>query len=133
MTTRIGLKLSRLHELAQPVGEAIVEAAEPILVRYANDPSVSPEEFAATLLYMHCQGIDAAIKSAVNAGADPTQLRGFVEMLLGQGIWGMSNKPKTKRGFAIMTPEKQREIASLGGKASHGGGRPKGKPGGKKP
>ena len=30
----------------------------------------------------------------------------------------------SKRGFAAMTPEKQREIASMGGKASHGGGRP---------
>ena len=29
-----------------------------------------------------------------------------------------------KRGFAAMSPEKQREIASKGGKASHGGGRP---------
>ena len=28
-----------------------------------------------------------------------------------------------KRGFAAMSPEKQREIASKGGKASHGGGR----------
>lgn len=27
------------------------------------------------------------------------------------------------RGFASMDPEKQREIASKGGKASHGGGR----------
>jgi len=33
--------------------------------------------------------------------------------------------PKTgsKRGFAAMDPAKQREIASKGGKASHGGGR----------
>ena len=29
-----------------------------------------------------------------------------------------------KRGFAAMSAEKQREIASMGGKASHGGGRP---------
>jgi len=28
-----------------------------------------------------------------------------------------------KRGFAAMSAEKQREIASMGGKASHGGGR----------
>jgi uncharacterized protein len=28
-----------------------------------------------------------------------------------------------KRGFAAMDPAKQREIASKGGKASHGGGR----------
>jgi general stress protein YciG len=28
-----------------------------------------------------------------------------------------------KRGFAAMSSEKQREIASKGGKASHGGGR----------
>ena len=30
----------------------------------------------------------------------------------------------SRRGFAAMSPEKQREIASKGGKASHGGGRP---------
>ena len=30
---------------------------------------------------------------------------------------------EAKRGFAAMSPEKQREIASKGGKASHGGGR----------
>ena len=30
---------------------------------------------------------------------------------------------KAKRGFAAMDPAKQREIASKGGKASHGGGR----------
>ena len=29
----------------------------------------------------------------------------------------------SKRGFAAMDPVKQREIASKGGKASHGGGR----------
>jgi general stress protein YciG len=29
----------------------------------------------------------------------------------------------SKRGFAAMDPQKQREIASKGGKASHGGGR----------
>lgn len=34
-------------------------------------------------------------------------------------------KPKQKVGLAAMSPEKRREIASLGGKASHGGGRPK--------
>ncbi len=32
----------------------------------------------------------------------------------------------SKRGFASMDPEKQREIASKGGRASHGGGRRKG-------
>ncbi len=30
---------------------------------------------------------------------------------------------KRKRGFASMSPEKQREIASKGGKASHASGR----------
>jgi general stress protein YciG len=29
----------------------------------------------------------------------------------------------SKRGFAAMDPARQREIASKGGKASHGGGR----------
>lgn len=29
------------------------------------------------------------------------------------------------RGFASMDPEKQKRIASMGGKASHGGGRKK--------
>lgn len=32
----------------------------------------------------------------------------------------------SKRGFAAMDPEKQREIAAKGGRASHGGGRPPG-------
>ena len=32
----------------------------------------------------------------------------------------------SKRGFAAMSPEKQREIAAKGGRASHGGGRPPG-------
>ena len=35
----------------------------------------------------------------------------------------METKKGAKRGFAAMSPEKQREIASMGGKASHGGGR----------
>jgi general stress protein YciG len=30
--------------------------------------------------------------------------------------------PKQKRGFAVMSPEKQREIASKGGKAAHAAG-----------
>lgn len=30
-----------------------------------------------------------------------------------------------KRGFAAMDPAVQREISSKGGKASHGGGRPR--------
>ncbi len=30
---------------------------------------------------------------------------------------------KIKRGFAAMDPKKQRQIASKGGRASHGGGR----------
>jgi general stress protein YciG len=35
-----------------------------------------------------------------------------------------SKGTSSKRGFAAMDPAKQREIASKGGKASHGGGRP---------
>jgi general stress protein YciG len=34
-----------------------------------------------------------------------------------------TNGGSSKRGFAAMDPAKQREIASKGGKASHGGGR----------
>ncbi len=37
---------------------------------------------------------------------------------------------KSNRGFASMSPERQREIASKGGKASHGGGRPSTRSGG---
>jgi general stress protein YciG len=41
---------------------------------------------------------------------------------------GRKKMPQTrstgaKRGFAAMDPAKQREIASKGGKSSHGGGR----------
>jgi general stress protein YciG len=34
-----------------------------------------------------------------------------------------TTKSGSKRGFAAMGPEKQREIAAKGGRASHGGGR----------
>ncbi|MCL6679549.1 KGG domain-containing protein [Sphingomonas sp. RG327] len=34
-----------------------------------------------------------------------------------------SKNGASKRGFAAMSPEKQREIAAKGGRASHGGGR----------
>ena len=34
----------------------------------------------------------------------------------------MSEKPKARRGFASMSPEKQREIASKGGRAAHAKG-----------
>jgi len=30
---------------------------------------------------------------------------------------------RSRRGFAAMDPEKQRRIAAMGGRASHGGGR----------
>jgi general stress protein YciG len=33
------------------------------------------------------------------------------------------NRRKSNRGFAAMSPERRREIASAGGKASRGGGR----------
>ena len=36
---------------------------------------------------------------------------------------GSKSSGGSKRGFAAMDPAKQREIASKGGKASHGGGR----------
>ena len=37
-----------------------------------------------------------------------------------------TNEGRSKRGFAAMSPEKQREIAAKGGRASHGGGSPRG-------
>ena len=45
--------------------------------------------------------------------------------LLQEGEEGMPSTKSggSKRGFAAMDPAKQREIASKGGKASHGGGR----------
>ncbi|MEZ5416874.1 MAG: KGG domain-containing protein [Vicinamibacterales bacterium] len=34
----------------------------------------------------------------------------------------MNDKPKARRGFASMSPDKQREIASKGGRAAHAKG-----------
>jgi general stress protein YciG len=42
---------------------------------------------------------------------------------LGETAMATNRSGGSKRGFAAMDPEKQREIASKGGKASHGGGR----------
>jgi general stress protein YciG len=39
------------------------------------------------------------------------------------GIMATTKSGGSKRGFAAMDPAKQRQIASKGGKASHGGGR----------
>lgn len=44
----------------------------------------------------------------------------------GQGRGGNTGGDTSNRGFASMDPEKQREIAAEGGRASHGGGRPAG-------
>jgi hypothetical protein len=41
----------------------------------------------------------------------------------GRSEMASSRSGGSKRGFAAMDPAKQREIASKGGKASHGGGR----------
>jgi hypothetical protein len=35
----------------------------------------------------------------------------------------LNDKGKQVRGFAAMSPEEVRRVATLGGKASHGGGR----------
>lgn len=35
-----------------------------------------------------------------------------------------SQKPNRKRGFQNFSPERRREIAAAGGRASRGGGRP---------
>jgi general stress protein YciG len=44
-------------------------------------------------------------------------------MALGVIEMATNTSGRSKRGFAAMDPAKQREIASKGGKASHGGGR----------
>jgi general stress protein YciG len=43
--------------------------------------------------------------------------------LKGRNQMAATKSGGSKRGFAAMDPAKQREIASKGGKASHGGGR----------
>jgi general stress protein YciG len=40
-----------------------------------------------------------------------------------ENMAGTKSGGGSKRGFAAMDPAKQREIASKGGRASHGGGR----------
>ncbi len=35
----------------------------------------------------------------------------------------IATPPRAKRGFAVLSPEKKREIASMGGKAAHEHGR----------
>jgi general stress protein YciG len=44
-------------------------------------------------------------------------------LILGRKQMAATKSGGSKRGFAAMDPAKQREIASKGGKASHGGGR----------
>jgi hypothetical protein len=48
---------------------------------------------------------------------------GDAQLLKRRANMPASRSGGSKRGFAAMDPVKQREIASKGGKASHGGGR----------
>ena len=61
----------------------------------------------------------------MNQEGEPLPANG-VAMLFGRGrlMMAATKSSGSKRGFAAMDPAKQREIASKGGKASHGGGRP---------
>jgi general stress protein YciG len=47
----------------------------------------------------------------------------FASAFHGETIMPTPTSGRAKRGFAAMSPEKQREIAAKGGRASHGGGR----------
>ncbi len=55
-------------------------------------------------------------EKAVVAGAPLTELLKAAEELI-------APRPRAKRGFAVLSPEKKREIASMGGKAAHEHGR----------
>jgi hypothetical protein len=98
------------------------EKAQQALARQQNSPAAAkfhlsrrkPENCCRlrlfSNLYQHCE---------------PRLGAGVIVALESQG---RSTMPSTrsggsKRGFAAMDPAKQREIASKGGKASHGGGR----------
>jgi general stress protein YciG len=69
-----------------------------------------------------------ALKTAVpnlHQHCEPGPRCGVLESPNGIGRIDMASNRSggSKRGFAAMDPAKQREIASKGGKASHGGGR----------
>jgi general stress protein YciG len=64
-------------------------------------------------LHQHCELQEKArVAAAPNNGVQPGRKR-----------MATTKSGGSKRGFAAMDPAKQREIASKGGKAGHGGGR----------
>ncbi len=65
-----------------------------------------------------------------NENRSDTSTRGFASMdpdkqrrIASEGGKAAAKGDTSNRGFASMDPQKQREIASKGGQASHGGGR----------
>ena len=50
---------------------------------------------------------------------DPRAARQSEKSMMNDAVNRMTSERKERRGFASMTPEKQREIASKGGRAAH--------------
>jgi hypothetical protein len=84
--------------------------------------------------YFARERLESRTESAQRRGFPTLTSISFVNLLLletlaGIGISRLETEMQTtrttgaKRGFAAMDPAKQREIASKGGKSSHGGGR----------
>jgi len=60
----------------------------------------------------------------MNQHSEPLRPDGVALLFrVGRSMMAATKSSGSKRGFAAMDPAKQREIASKGGKASHGGGR----------
>jgi hypothetical protein len=60
----------------------------------------------------------------MNQDCEPLCPDGVAQLFrVGRIMMAATKSSGSKRGFAAMDPAKQREIASKGGKASHGGGR----------
>ncbi len=67
----------------------------------------------------------AAIEPASNATSDARDGHAAPPLtdLLKAAEELITPRPRAKRGFAVLSPEKKREIASMGGKAAHEHGR----------
>jgi len=62
--------------------------------------------------------------SYLNRRSEPSLAKSYEQVApQEESMAGTKSGGGSKRGFAAMDPAKQREIASKGGKASHGGGR----------
>jgi uncharacterized protein len=110
------------HEQAPTLTDDGPEACNPILVRSQNPQAKTKFRRCNKSSVLRSIATLSTVVSNLDQQCEPRPVQS-VARAQSTRRKTMPKSGSSKRGFAAMDPAKQREIASKGGKASHGGGR----------